>query len=312
MIITLTPNPSVDRTLQVEQLRFNEILRPGSVRLDWGGKGFYVSRWLRVLGEETLALAWVGGGAGTMLEDGLNKLGIHTDFVWVEEETRTNTIAMEADSEWYIRLNEPGPHIPESAIQALFEKARAYASQNDIWVASGSLPPEVPDNFYAKLIGLLKAKGVRVFFNSNDNALRLGVEAAPWLVNPDASQAEQYVGMPIRNYEDAKRAVLHFLLAGVQYFAISVGGLGVLLASQHEMILATPPKLAIKNVTGAGDALMAALVYGFQRQMPLMEIARWGAAYAAVVVNLQDPSQVCFDDITTMLNRVDARSVTLM
>ena len=95
MIITLTPNPSVDRTLHVPQLRFNEVLRAHDVRVDWGGKGFNVSRALRILNEETLALAWVGGGTGRMMQHGLNQLGIKTDFVWVEEETRINTVAQE-------------------------------------------------------------------------------------------------------------------------------------------------------------------------------------------------------------------------
>ena len=126
MIITLTPNPSVDRTLHVPQLRFNEVLRAHDVRVDWGGKGFNVSRALRILNEETLALAWVGGGTGRMVQHGLNQLGIKTDFVWVEEETRINTVAQEDSGEWYIRLNEPGPHIPEDAIQSLLEIGRAH------------------------------------------------------------------------------------------------------------------------------------------------------------------------------------------
>ena len=99
MIYTLTPNPSVDRTATVPQLRFNTILRTDKVRLDWGGKGFNVSRTLRRFGENSVALGWVGGDVGHMLENGLNKLGVQTDFVWVEEETRTNTIALEDGGE---------------------------------------------------------------------------------------------------------------------------------------------------------------------------------------------------------------------
>ncbi|MFZ3069963.1 MAG: 1-phosphofructokinase family hexose kinase [Anaerolineaceae bacterium] len=312
MIITLTPNPSVDRTLRIPQLRFNEILRAHDVQIGWGGKGFNVSRALRILNQDTLALGWVGGSTGKMLEDGLNKLGIQTDFVWVKEETRTNTVAQEDEGEWYIRLNEPGPHIPEEAIQALLIKALSYASGNDIWVASGSLPQDVPEDFYAQLIRLLKQKGVRVFFDGNDQALKLGVAEAPYLVKPDITEAEAFVGFPITTYEDAKRAVLPFLRQGIQHVGLSIGGLGLLLASQHEMVLAAPPKVAIRNVTGAGDSLMAGMVYGFSKDFPLIEVARFGAAFGAVLVTTESLSQVTYEDVQAMLPRVDARTVNVM
>lgn len=312
MIITLTPNPSVDRTLRVSQLRFNEVLRAHDVRVDWGGKGFNVSRALRILNQETLALAWVGGGTGKMLQHGLNELGIETDFVWVKEDTRINTVAQEESGEWYIRLNEPGPHIPEDAIQALLAKAQAYANENDIWVASGSLPQDVPPDFYAQLIKLLKSKGVKVFFDANDEALKAGLAEAPFLVKPDINEAEHFVGFPILNYEDAKRAVLPFLRLGVKYAALSIGGLGLLLASQQEMMLATPPKVNIRNVTGAGDALMAGLAYGFSKEMPLLEVARLGAAFSTVVVATPSLASVTLADLQAMLPRVDVRTVNVM
>ena len=312
MIITLTPNPSVDRTLHVPQLRFNEVLRAHDVRVDWGGKGFNVSRALRILNEETLALAWVGGGTGRMMQHGLNQLGIKTDFVWVEEETRINTVAQEDSGEWYIRLNEPGPHIPEDAIQSLLAKAEAYASKKDIWVAAGSLPQDVPADFYTQLIHLLKNKGVRVFFDANGEALRAGLSDPPFLVNPDISETEDFVGFSIHNYDDAKRAVLPFLRLGVEYVALSIDGLGLLLASQQEMMLATPPKVSIRNVTGAGDALMAGMAYGFARGMDLREIARLGAAFSAVAVATASLASVKNSDVEAMLPRVEVRTVNVM
>ena len=312
MIITLTPNPSVDRTLHVPQLRFNEVLRAHDVRVDWGGKGFNVSRALRILNEETLALAWVGGDTGRMMQHGLNQLGIKTDFVWVEEETRINTVAQEDSGEWYIRLNEPGPHIPEDAIQSLLAKAEAYASKKDIWVAAGSLPQDVPADFYSQLIHLLKTKGVRVFFDANGEALRAGLSDPPFLVNPDISETEDFVGFSIHNYDDAKRAVLPFLRLGVEYVALSIDGLGLLLASQQEMMLATPPKVSIRNVTGAGDALMAGMAYGFARGMDLREIARLGAAFSAVAVTTVSLASVKNSDVEAMLPRVEVRTVNVM
>ena len=312
MIITLTPNPSVDRTLRIAKLRFNENLRTHDMRVDWGGKGFNVSRALRILDQDTLALAWVGGGTGKMLEDGLQDLGIRTDFVWVQEDTRTNTLAQEDAGEWYIRLIEPGPHIPEDAIQALLEKADAYANANGIWVASGSLPQDVPEDFYARLIRLLKAKGVRMFFDTNDEPLKIGLNEAPFLVKPDLAEVASVTGINVTNYEEAKRAALPFLRMGVQHVAISIGSLGVLLASQNVILLATPPKMATRNVTGASDAVMAGLAYGFSRDMSLNETARWAAAFGAVVISKELLASVSLEELREMLPRVEVRTVNVM
>lgn len=285
MIITLTPNPSVDRTLQVSRLFFNEIIRTSQANLSWGGKGFNVSRALRLVDQPSVALAWVGGGAGKMLEDGLNKLGIQTDFVWVDEETRTNTIAQEEGGEWYMRFNEAGPHIPDRAIEELNEKTARYAMVGNIWVASGSLPQDVPNDFYANLIRMLQGKGVRVFFDSNDEALRLGLAEKPFLVSPDLLEAEALVGFQLKNIDDVKKAALSFLRLGVEHVALSFEAGKLILASQREMVIASPLKVPYRNITGAGDALMAGLVYGFSREERLSEIARWASAFRGAWVS---------------------------
>ena len=194
----------------------------------------------------------------------------------------------------------------------MLAKAEAYASKNDIWVAAGSLPQDVPADFYAQLIHLLKNKGVRVFFDANGEALRAGLSDPPFLVNPDISETEDFVGFSIHNYDDAKRAVLPFLRLGVEYVALSIDGLGLLLASQQEMMLATPPKVSIRNVTGAGDALMAGMAYGFAREMDLREIARLGAAFSAIAVTTVSLASVKNSDVEAMLPRVEVRTVNVM
>ena len=141
----------------VDRIKFNEILRAAPAQLEWSGKGINVSRG-RMFRQNSLAIAWVGGGAGKMLEDGLEKLGIQTDFVWVDGETRTNTVLREEDNDWYMLVNEHLSFIPPEAIDEMFAKVERYPSPGDIWVVGGSLPPGVPEDFYATLIRMLKAR----------------------------------------------------------------------------------------------------------------------------------------------------------
>jgi 1-phosphofructokinase family hexose kinase len=311
MIITLTPNPSVDRTLVVNRLKFNEILRTNPAQLDWGGKGFNVSRGLIALGQTNMALGWVGGGAGKMLEDGLNKLGIKTNFVWVDGETRTNTVVQEESNDWYMLVNETGPHIPPGAIDEMIEKAGKFANPGDIWVIAGSLPPGVPEDFYADLIRMLKAKGVRTVFDANSAPFKLGVKEVPWMLYPEAAEAERLVGFEIRNFDTAKRAAMHFLQQGIEYVALMLESGGILLSSKRLMTMVSPIKVPVVRVTGTRGALLAGLVDGFVRERPLEEIARHATAFRAAYISHKDYSAIQREEFLDLIPKIEIRSIPM-
>ena len=312
MIITLTPNPSVDRTLVVNRLKFNEKLRAGPAQLDWAGKGFNASRGLSVLGQPSLALAWVGGGAGKMLEDGLNKLGIKTDFVWVDGETRSNTVVQESDNDWYMLVNEPGPQIPSDAIEEMIARTSRYANPDDIWVIGGSMPPGVPQDFYANLIRMLKAKGVQVLFDAAAMPFNLGIKEVPWLLYPEVTEAERLVGFEIGTFDMAKRAAMIFLQQGIEIVAIMLENGGVLLSSKNLMVMTSPIKVPVLRVTGARGALCAGIVDGFVRKLPLAEIATRAAAFRAAYISNQDYSAIRKEDFLDLIQKVETRSIPML
>lgn len=312
MIFTLTPNPSIDRSLIIPEIRFNNVLRSQNLRLDWGGKGFNVSRSLQRFGIESMAMAWVGGGTGKMLADGLQRLGIQTDFVWVDEDTRTNTMIIEAEGDWHIKVNEPGPSISEADINQLFLKVEGYAKKGDIWVLSGSLPPDVPEDFYAKLIALFKSRGVQVYLDASGNPLLYGSQAGPYLVKPNAIEASRMVGFRVDDQESAKRAALPFLRMGIDYFALTMGADGLLLASQKQMVFAASPKVHVRNASGAGDALLAGLIYAQMRELDMVEVARWAVATGTAAVETEGVSEFDFERIQALLPTVDSKVINVM
>ncbi len=312
MIVTLTPNPSVDRTLTIPEIRFNTVLRSQSLRLDWGGKGFNVSRCLMAMGVETVAMAWLGGGSGKMIADGLEKLGIKTEIIWVEEETRTSTQILEESGSWYVKVNEPGPVISAEAIAQLMQQVDEYARKGDIWVLSGSLPPDVPLDFYAALIVRLKNRGVKVFLDSSDEALKHGVESAPFLLKINADEVGDLISSKIEDQSDAKRAVLPFLRRGIQYVALTLGDMGMLLASQKEMVMASPPEVTVRNVTGAGDATMAGLIYALQNNLPIVDVARWAVAAGTTSVMFTGVSEMPMSSVKEIYEKVESKIVNVM
>ena len=309
MIITLTPNPSVDRIVTLERIRFNETLRTENARIEWGGKGFNVSRGLSILGEESLALGWMGGWSGRMMDAGLRDLGTPTDFVWVEDETRTNTLVFEAEGEWYVRLVEAGPYIPESAIEGIYQKVDSHTIAGDILLACGSLPKGVPENFYGQLIRHLKHREIRVCVDSNGQALRHALAEKPFLLSPEVLDAEAIVGYPIKTNDDAKRAVVAFLRQGVQHVAIAPSSQSVILGIQRELVMATAPKMATRNANFASDALLAGLVYGFAKNLEFEQIARWGVGFMTVASNKATLSEVKLADVEAMLPRLESRVI---
>jgi len=312
MIYTLTPNPSIDRSITIPEIRFNSVLRSQRVRLDWGGKGFNVSRSLNIFGVESTAIAWVGGSSGKMLSDGLQRLDIQTDFVWVDEETRTNPMIIEAAGDWHLKVNEPGPQISQNDIDQLFNKVEGYARKGDLWVLSGSLPPDVPAEFYADLIKLFKSRGALVYLDGNGSALELGCQAGPYLVKPNLAEAAQILGYTINDQEDAKRAALPFLRMGVAYFALTMGSAGLLLASQQEMVYAKPPKMHVRNAAGSGDSLMAGIIYAQMQGWELVEVARWAVAVGSSSVETEGVSEFEVERIQTLLPEVESKVINVM
>jgi 1-phosphofructokinase len=312
MIITHTANPSIDRFVRVPKIRFNENLRCDNAQIEFGGKGINVSVGLKTLGDESLAMGWAGGEAGHLLEKGLKLRGIPSDFVWVEEETRTNTFINEEDSEWFIQLNELGPHISHSAIQEMLDKVQSHALADDIWVVSGSLPQAVAPDYYRDLISILHDKSCRVFLETTGPAFDAGKLETPFFVQPELVDAEKYLGSPIRNYEDAKRSALAFLRSGIQYVALPLEKSEVLLASQMEIVLATLPGNVPTSAHGIGGAVLAGVVHGFVNGLTLQETVRWAAAFANAALRNGGLSQTRLPDVQNLLPKIDVRLFNVM
>jgi 1-phosphofructokinase family hexose kinase len=294
VIYTVTLNPSLDRTLTVPQFVYDEMVLASHQRLDWGGKGFNVSRTLQSLGAENVALGFAGGATGQMLGRGLRGLGIATDLVPLSGETRTNTVIIEFASGRYIKVNEAGPAVQPAEQAALLDRVRGYLHRGDprrdLWVLAGSLPPGVPDSFYGDLVGMVQAGGARALLDASGEPLRQGCAAAPFLVKPNAAEAIEFAGAALSadhlswpegdHLDDTKLLSLArpFLDSGVEVVALSLGAGGLLLASGPKAVRANLPPVQARNPVGAGDALLAALAWALERDLSLEETARWGVA----------------------------------
>lgn len=283
MIYTVTLNPALDRELTVPAITFDSVLRATEARVDWGGKGFNVSRMLAALGTPSVALGFAGGHTGEALREGLTTLGISTDFISINGETRTNVSIVTPDSAHHIKVNEAGPTISLAAQTALKRLVRERARPGDWWVLAGSLPPGIAPTFYADLIREIKAAGGQVILDTSGEPLRHGCAAQPDLIKPNALEAGQLTGLPVDTLKEVLRAATE-LQATVDYIVVSMGRAGALMVGKEQNWFAAAPAIQERNPIGAGDSLVAGLVRGFS-QGDGPTALRWGVACGAATAS---------------------------
>lgn len=285
-IYTLTLNPAVDLELIVPQIAYDRVLRSTENHLDFGGKGFNVSRMLQSLGTPSTALGFVGGKSGERLQEGLESLGIQTDFVQIEGETRTNiSIKTEIDDR-YIKVNEPGPTISQASQDALVEKITGLCATGDWWVLAGSLPPGIPVSFYGRLTNILQAAGSKVVLDTSGKALVAGCRAAPYLVKPNDVELRELSGMSVSNLDEIIKAARKLIELGIQIIVVSLGKVGALLISEDHGWIVKSPIIEERNPIGAGDSMVGGLVWSLQQEKSLLESVQWGVACGAAAASL--------------------------
>ena len=307
MIYTVTLNPALDRELTVPTIQYDEVLRATEVRIDYGGKGFNVSRALRALGQSSVALGFLGGMTGHRFVDGLPCLGIEVDFVEIKDETRTNISIVTANRSRYLKVNEPGPEILPIEQAALLEKIKGLAKPGDWWVLSGNLPRGVPAAFYAQMIALVQAAGARVVLDTSGEPLKHGCEAGPYLVKPNADEATELTGIAVITPEGAREAVKAIVALGAQNVFMSFGKLGALLFDGECAWFAAAPRIEERNPIGAGDCAVAGLTWGLSQNLPASEALRWGVASGSAAASLAGTTVGDYALVSALVERVEVK-----
>ncbi len=286
MIYTVTLNPAVDRELTVPTMEFDAVLRATESRVDFGGKGFNVSRLLQGLAAPSTAIGFLGGGAGELLQAGLQSLGIGTDFVWVPGETRTNVSIVTQSHDHYLKVNEKGPSVAAAKQQELLNKIDALAQRGDWWVLAGSLPPGVADDFYARIVAVLNRHGSQAMLDASGAPLRRGCAENPYLVKPNAQEARALTGLPMDTPAEIAAAATEIHKLGAQNVVVSMGKAGALLHTPEGTWLTHSPKIVEKNPIGAGDSMVGGLVWALTQGLAVKESLGWGVASGAATASL--------------------------
>jgi len=286
MIVTLTPNPSVDRTVSITDLQRGEVHRATASRIDPGGKGVNISRALTAHKARTLAVLPAGGPEGNLLAELLADAGIEVTIVPINGSIRANLALVEPDGTT-TKINEPGPLLSASEIGALLAGAEATLADHPSWiVGSGSLPPGVEHDLYAGLVRRCRDAGVRVAIDASGPALRHAVAAGPDLIKPNLEELEELVGRSLNSVGEVLNASLDLVTHGVAAVVVSLGGDGALLVTPTMTAHAVAPVSSPLSTVGAGDALLAGYLYATSSGSTPVDALCTGVAWGAAAVSL--------------------------
>lgn len=309
MIATITLNPALDKSIYVERLLPNDTNRILRVETDAGGKGINASRVLKELGDETVALGFLGGDTGSYIEHVLISSGIATDFVHIDSNTRTNIAIQEESGLPPTSLNESGPNITEDELNELFAKVQRVARKSSMVIIGGSLTSGVPSDTYKKLVQLIKSAGAKAILDADGEPMRLGMEARPFMIKPNRDEVRRLIGVDIASPNDAARAANILAEKGIELVVISMGAKGAVARSSEGAWYVTSPDIRPVSTIGSGDSMVAGIAYILSQGKSLQEALIWGTA-AGTATAMTDGTEICKrHQILQLLNEVHVQQL---
>lgn len=284
MIITVTLNPALDKTINVSRLMINGVNRVEDTRLDAGGKGINVSKSVKALGGETIAMGIIGGESGLYIKSSMDKLGIPSDFCYVEAPTRTNIKIVDNSMHTSTNINERGEPVDEETLQTVFEKVKKVAKPGDTVIFAGTNPPGTREDLLYDWTMELKALGICVCLDCTGVSMRKALTAGPCIIKPNKKELEEICGRRLYFDVDVIAAAKVLVEHGVERVVCSLGAEGALFITEDQVLRVYGVKVPVVSTVGSGDAMMAALAYYLQEGMSWQDAAVRSVALSAAQV----------------------------
>jgi 1-phosphofructokinase family hexose kinase len=309
LIVTLTINPAIDRTLSVDRLAFEDRAYVNSSRETAGGRGINASCVIHSFGAESTAVFPSGGNSGKRLEAYLHGCGLSIAVVPIRLPIRTNLTVTDKHG-LTVNLNETGPTLSKAEV-ARVEQTVVEALDKASWLmVGGSIPPGVPTSFYARLISTARRKHVRTLLDADGAALREGIEAGPTVVTPNQQEAERLLGVTLLTRKTYVEAAEKIRAMGPESVVLSVGSRGAIGAFAKGMYEAIPPRVDAVCPIGAGDALAAAYTWSMERNPDRpAEALRWGVAAGTASAQLPGMAFASLPQTQEIYRQVEVRRV---
>ncbi len=304
MIGTITLNPSIDQHLVVRDLVKDDANRAEAVFWYPGGKGANVSKVVRELANKTRAYALIGGIPGEYWKDLMKGLDIPFSAVPIQDNTRINTIVTDLKEGSPTRISAPGPKISEKDLGRFLKKLLSIRPKPSFWALGGSLSLGMKLSTYRDFIFKLQKDGVPCLLDTDNEALKLGIQAKPFIIKPNEYEMNRLMGQRLESVTDYLGAARSLVRQGTRIVIVSLGARGALFVTEKEAFHVLTPEISVKSKVGAGDSLIGGFLVGLHKKLSLKEAARLGVAASTSAVMWEAP-RLCFRrDIPGLLKRI--------
>ena len=274
-IITLTLNPSLDKSTHFTGLVAEQKIRCEKPRYDAGGGGINVSKAIVKLGGNSLCIHTSGGSAGKMLEELIQKEGIENKVIPTQNWTRENFIAFENTTKAQYRFGFPGNELLEIEKEMVIEIIKKIKA--DYLVLSGSLNEGLPADFYQKISETAKASGIKVIVDTSGEPLRKVLEKGVYLIKPNIGELAKLIGVERLALPEVEKAAKTLIEKGsAEVVVVSLGAEGAILVSKDKTEFVNAPKAEKKSTVGAGDSMVGGMVWALSQNKSLKEVIQWG------------------------------------
>ncbi len=300
-IVTLTMNPAIDKSSSVGNVAADRKLYCTVPRFEPGGGGINVCRAIKKLDGESLALYPSGGPTGQMLQLLLDQEGLTHYPVPVKGWSRENLIVLEESTGQQYRFGMPGPELSDGEWQQCLDELLKIKPTPAYIVTSGSLPPGVPADFYARIARIGKEINAKVIVDASGEALKLALQEGVYLIKPNVREFRELLGGKIKEESQIKSAAKRIVESGqAEVVVISLGAAGAIVASEETVEHIVPPTVPIISKVGAGDSMVAGIVLSLALGRPLKEAVRFGIAAGTAAV-MTPGTELCRKEDTERL-----------
>jgi 1-phosphofructokinase family hexose kinase len=308
LIVTLTMNPAIDRTIAVDRLAFDDRAYILSSKDSPGGRGINAAAVIHSFGGETLAIIPAGGERGERFEHYMEGQGFPVSTVPIRNDIRLNFTITDRHG-LTIKLNELGPRLDRGELARIESTVEAQLASAKWLMLCGSLPPGVPVDFYAHLITRARRKNVKTLLDTDGEPLAQGIEAEPTIVTPNQQEAERLLNTVLLTRAHSLAAVRRIESMGAESVVLSLGSRGAIAASDGAMFEAIPPRIDAISPIGAGDALAAALLWAVEQGHDFREALRWAVAAGTASAKLPGMQFATLEQTREVHEEVELRSV---
>ncbi len=303
MIVTLTLNPAIDKTVYIDPMVVGGLNRVKKYDIDAGGKGINVSKIVAMLGGTSVATGFYGGSNTEIFKTELSKQKCINRFVEVACNTRTNLKVLD-DVNGITEINEPGVIVSDEEERQVIDTLLSMAGADVIFVLAGSMHKNASPDFYQTLCSLLRAKGATVFIDADNEAFSNALKAKPDFIKPNSDELLRYYGKTTATDQELIEMCKKLVESGIQTVVLSMGKDGALFVTQDECYKADALQVEVSSTVGAGDSLVGGFAYAADNKMSLVDSATLAMACSAGAVTTMGTKPPSLDMVIELRKQV--------